>query len=212
MAKPGSLAWTVGDLREALGPTGRPPEAALERLASWTEVLDKWNRVQRLVGFRDRDRLLHEGLADSLAAAQLLGAAPLGPILDLGSGNGLPALIWAAVEPEREIHLVESRRKRASFLRACVREMGLCAVSVHAVRAEVLLVTEGRPRPGVLTARAFASPQKVLAQAELWGAQAVLLSVTPETNLRLGKPWALHGEAAGAPVGRRTHQLLVSSQ
>jgi hypothetical protein len=54
--------------------------------------------------------------------------------MDIGSGAGLPGLVWAALR-ERESHqgpslLVEPRKKRAWFLKKAIRVMGLSEVTV----------------------------------------------------------------------------------
>ena len=73
------------------------------------------------------------------------------------------------------MHLVESRRKRASFLREAVRVMGISRVEVHHGRVEEL-VDERRidPTDALVTSRAFASPTEVLKLAGAWGAASCL--------------------------------------
>jgi 16S rRNA (guanine527-N7)-methyltransferase len=56
-------------------------------------------------------------------------------ILDLGSGAGFPGLVLAAVS-SADFTLVESRRKRASFLQVAVAEMSLKNVTIEGRRAE----------------------------------------------------------------------------
>jgi 16S rRNA (guanine(527)-N(7))-methyltransferase RsmG len=75
-------------------------------------------------------------------------------ILDLGSGAGFPGLILAAASLAN-FTLVESRRKRVSFLNVAVAEMGLKNVLIEAVRAEDF--SDGK-RFDVITARAFGNP------------------------------------------------------
>ena len=69
-----------------------------------------------------------------------------GPIIDLGSGGGFPGLVFAAIEPETEIHLVEPLQKRARLLSAMVDELGFVNVAVHGARAED--AARGSPRRG----------------------------------------------------------------
>jgi 16S rRNA (guanine527-N7)-methyltransferase len=72
-------------------------------------------------------------------------------VLDLGSGAGFPGLVLAAATSAR-FALVESRRKRASFLQFAVAEMGLKNVAVEGRRAEDLGPAK---RYDLVTARAF---------------------------------------------------------
>jgi len=72
-------------------------------------------------------------------------------ILDLGSGAGFPGLVLAAASAAH-FTLVESRRKRASFLQVARAEMGLKNVTIEGKRAEDIGLAE---RYDLVTARAF---------------------------------------------------------
>jgi 16S rRNA G527 N7-methylase RsmG len=207
-----TLVLDAPTIEAALRP--RPDAAVAERLATWSRTLNQWQRAQRLVGWRTGAALLEEGLADAWVAARLLDEAPSGPLLELGSGAGLPGLIIAAAWPEREIHLVEARRKRASFLRAAARAMGLARVTVHGARSEALR-EQLELQPAVVSARAFAPPADVLAEAAAWGAEACLIS-SSAAAFEASAPgstiegWVFHVERAGRPRGAdRVHRLFL---
>lgn len=57
-------------------------------------------------------------------------------IADVGSGAGLPGLPLAVTLPEATFFLVESRRRRASFLRHAVRTLGMNNVQAIHGRVE----------------------------------------------------------------------------
>ena len=199
-----SLRLTPSRLRSALEPIGPVHPDALDRLVIWTEVLDRWSRIQRLVGWRTAEDLLAEGICDAWAAVPLVEGVER-PVVDLGSGSGLPGLILAAALPDRPFALVEVRRKRASFLREAIRRMGLPRAYVHHCRAEVLRDSGDAPVRPLLVARAFAPPAEVLAEAVRWGAEACLLNVAlPEPEVG---DWQVLARAEGRPGGRR-HLLL----
>lgn len=67
-------------------------------------------------------------------------------VLDLGSGAGYPALILAAA-CDAGFHLLEARRKRASFLRVTAAEMGLSNVQVDSSRFEPVALRRARVEP-----------------------------------------------------------------
>jgi len=46
-------------------------------------------------------------------------------VLDLGSGNGFPGVVAAAVWPQARVLLVERRRKKAEAIRACLERAGI---------------------------------------------------------------------------------------
>jgi 16S rRNA (guanine527-N7)-methyltransferase len=101
-------------------------------------------------------------ISDQLAHAEAFVAAVHGrpgPLLDLGSGGGLPGLAILVRCAELEVVLLESSAKRAEFLRRAVAELGAgdrCDVAQG--RAEVLGRGELRGRFGVVTARSFGRP------------------------------------------------------
>jgi len=74
-------------------------------------------------------------LLDSLLFLPVL-PFPLRTLLDLGSGAGLPGIPLKIVLNEVQLVLVESRRKRVSFLASVIRELGLEHARVVGRRVE----------------------------------------------------------------------------
>jgi 16S rRNA (guanine527-N7)-methyltransferase len=83
-------------------------------------------------------------------------------ILDLGSGAGFPGLVLAAAS-RGNFTLVESRRKRASFLQFVTAEMGLMNVVVEMQRAEGIDFAQPYD---LVTARAFGDTAEFFALAD----------------------------------------------
>lgn len=144
----------VAERLEAKGVAVYATEA--EALAAFLNLLGRWNRVHNLTGIRDREELIERHLIESLALKPYV-AGPAAA--DVGSGGGLPGVPLAVCLPEIAFTLIESRRKRASFLRHVATELGLENVEVAHARAEE--VTSG-PFDTVL-ARAVAPPMELLA-------------------------------------------------
>jgi 16S rRNA (guanine(527)-N(7))-methyltransferase RsmG len=119
-------------------------------------------------------------------------------VLDLGSGAGFPGLVLACASPAT-FTLLESRRKRASFLAVAVAEMGLRNVEVESGRlshhsaAKRLSLTGGGIFPradfDLVTARAFTTApafHSVAASALKSGGIAILYA-NPQQNLALAE-------------------------
>jgi 16S rRNA (guanine527-N7)-methyltransferase len=96
---------------------------------------------------------------DALRGVEQLDASPPGPLVDVGSGGGVPGLVLGAVRPERELHLVEATARKAAFLRETAALIGVEAV-VHAARSEELTRRGSQLRDACACAcaRALAAP------------------------------------------------------
>lgn len=131
--------------------------AAMERLEWLATALAEENERQNLVARATLSEVWRRHFADS---AQLLAHVPreTSPWLDLGSGAGFPGLVVAALRPDIEIHLVESRRKRVDWLERARTEMQL--PNCHVVGSRLELVESFSA--GVICARAFAPLPKLL--------------------------------------------------
>jgi len=115
-----------------------------------------WNRAQRLTALPSREAIIHGLFSDSLLFLSVLPMRPL-RIVDIGAGVGVPGIPLRIVDPEITLTMIESRRKRVSFLRTVTRELGLeMDVQIFEGRAEAILkqVIESRGKFDVAIARA----------------------------------------------------------
>lgn len=135
-----------------------------ERLAVYVELIRKWQKSQNLVAPSTLDDIWRRHVADS---AQTLAALPSARRwLDFGSGAGFPGLVTAICLAETEgarVHLVESNKGKAAFLRTVARETG-APVTVHAERIEDFNAGFDEPVDGV-SARALAPLVNLVALA-----------------------------------------------
>ena len=99
-------------------------------LAFYGALLLDANRTMNLTGAKDAPSLLPH-LLDSLTPAPFVDD----PLVDIGSGGGLPA-IPLAIATGAHITLVETTLKKGRFLEKALAELGLAGVVV-AERAEV---------------------------------------------------------------------------
>jgi 16S rRNA (guanine527-N7)-methyltransferase len=109
------------------------PAVAMDQLASYLELLVKWNRVYNLTAIRDEARLVSHHVLDSLA---VVGHLPDGSLVDVGSGAGLPGIPVAISCPGRAVTLLDSNHKKGAFLKQAVAELGLTTTQVVTERAE----------------------------------------------------------------------------
>jgi 16S rRNA (guanine527-N7)-methyltransferase len=112
---------------------GRPlsPEES-RSLEAHYRLLLLWGRRMNLTGLRDEEAILRRHFLEPIAAADLLGDR--GTLLDLGSGNGFPAIPLKVLHPGLDLVLVESSEKKSSFLWAVAQELGLKGTRVETRR------------------------------------------------------------------------------
>jgi len=107
-------------------------------------LLIKWQRSHRLIGSSDEMWIVEHLFLDSLLFLRLLPSTARS-LADIGSGAGMPGVPIRIVRSDAELTLVESRRRRASFLSTVVRELPLARTHVVADRIESRLADlEGR--------------------------------------------------------------------
>lgn len=140
--------------------------ARLERLAV---MMIEENGRQNLIARSSEETIWLRHFADS---AQLLAHVPreTSPWLDLGTGAGLPGLVVAAMRPETECILVESRKKRVDWLMRAATDLGLPNCRVEGRRLEHVESFE----VAVISARAFAPLPKLLELSARFSTQGTL--------------------------------------
>ena len=109
----------------------------LQSFGKYLELLQKWQKVHRLVGSTDPRWIVESLFLDSLLFLRVL-PTDVGAMADLGSGAGFPGIPIKIVRPELEVTLIESRQRRVSFLSTTARGLGLARIRVVGGRAESL--------------------------------------------------------------------------
>ena len=104
----------------------------------YLDLLTLWNRSQRLTGVLSADRIVSDLFIDSLLFLKVIPPGAL-RVADIGAGAGIPGIPIVLARPEIAITLIDSRRKRASFLLAVRRELGIDNLRVLEGRAEELV-------------------------------------------------------------------------
>ena len=133
-------------------------------LMDFLALLQKWNKVYNLTAVRDPQEMLTHHLLDSLAAvlplrrhlAQLVQSGAVQGrgvrLLDVGSGGGLPGVVFAICCPELDVSCVDTVGKKAAFIQQAA--VALKLRNLHGLHARVETLTEAFD---VVSCRAFAS-------------------------------------------------------
>ena len=123
-------------------------DAVQHKLLAFRDLLLKWNKTYNLTALRDPEQAISHHLLDSLA---ILPHLDTGPLLDVGSGGGLPGIPLAIAFPGLSVGMVDTVQKKASFLQQASIELGLKNVTVHHARVE-----EMQGQYAQISSRAFA--------------------------------------------------------
>jgi len=123
----------------------------LSRLTAYLRLLHRWNQTYNLTAIRDPHQMITRHVLDSLSVLPWTGE---GPLLDAGTGAGLPGIPLAIMQPQRDIVLLDSAGKKIRFLNHVVRELSLDRVRPVQARLESW---SGEPRPDTIISRAFTS-------------------------------------------------------
>jgi len=120
--------WTPDDLS--------PDQlAALER---YERLLEELAIPRGMIASSDREHLRTRHILDSLRAVPFI-ETDADPVLDLGSGPGLPGVPIAVARPDVSVILTEPRQARAAFLELVAEQLELQNVRVVPQQAESLL-------------------------------------------------------------------------
>ncbi|MDD2883970.1 MAG: 16S rRNA (guanine(527)-N(7))-methyltransferase RsmG [Dechloromonas sp.] len=119
-----------------------------QQLLAFRDLLLKWNRTYNLTALRDPAQAISHHLLDSLAILPHVGT---GPLLDVGSGGGLPGIPLAIARPQLAVRMVDTVQKKATFLQQAAIELGLKNVAVDHARVE-----EMHGQYAQISSRAFA--------------------------------------------------------
>ena len=120
-------------------------QGVCERLEAYFQLLTLWNQRINLTALPlspPTDETFDRLLIEPLAAARF-SAEPPQAWFDLGSGGGSPAIPFKIAHPSARLTMVESKTKKAAFLREAIRVLGLTDTSVIDERFETIS-DEGR--------------------------------------------------------------------
>jgi 16S rRNA (guanine527-N7)-methyltransferase len=129
-----------------------PPPELLDRLDAYLDLLARWNERINLTGLPVNP--LTDDAVDRLVVEPLEAARHVRPTdgvaVDVGSGGGSPAIPLKLARPDVHMILVESKVRKAAFLREAIRGLGLDGIEVANCRFEAF---ESAPVP-LVTVRA----------------------------------------------------------
>jgi 16S rRNA (guanine527-N7)-methyltransferase len=138
-------------LAEGLAGLFSKPVAAqqIRQLLDYLELLDHWSDTYNLTAIRDPLQMVTRHLLDSLSVMPWIDQ---GPLLDAGTGAGLPGVPLAIMHPELQVTLLDSAGKKIRFLNHVARSLEL--QNIHPVQDRLECLT-CKKQPSQVISRAF---------------------------------------------------------
>lgn len=152
-------------------------------LVQYVDLLTDWSARVRLISRNDRDFIWERHILDCLS---LVPHLPIdGPLLDLGSGAGLPGIVIKIMRSDLEVYLLEPTRMKNLFLQETITALGLQNTFAIRSRAEHLVDDSSFSGKFLIgTARAIARLPQLWNWVEpLLAAQGVLIAMKGPDSL-----------------------------
>ncbi|MDR0649074.1 MAG: 16S rRNA (guanine(527)-N(7))-methyltransferase RsmG [Synergistaceae bacterium] len=106
----------------------------IDKLWKYADLLGEANKSARLTGPSDAETLFNEHIADALAGLPYL---PEGcSFVDIGTGGGLPGLVWCISRPDTRGVLLDSIGKKIALLSGIADELGCKNATPVCMRSE----------------------------------------------------------------------------
>jgi 16S rRNA (guanine527-N7)-methyltransferase len=179
---------------------------AESRIQLYLDLLVKWNDKINLTAEKDPESILKRHVFDSLQYSRAFKTGLR--LMDIGSGAGFPGIPLKIIFPEMQLVLVESQRKRCSFMETVVRELELVQTEVIHIRAEdIPTIWEGQFDAVIF--RAVSSLNQCLKLGERFvapGGRLIVKKSSDESPIRQESSLALKDD-----ISITSFQGLVSS-
>ena len=125
-------------------------------LLDYLALMRKWNKAYNLTAINDLEQMVIRHLLDSLSILPFIGSSP---VLDVGSGAGLPGIPLAIALPHQQFILLDSNGKKIRFLTQAKIDLALKNIDIVHARVEDFQPTAPI---AVVTCRAFAALNAIL--------------------------------------------------
>ncbi|MBT5332000.1 MAG: 16S rRNA (guanine(527)-N(7))-methyltransferase RsmG [Porticoccaceae bacterium] len=132
----------------------------IESLLEYLDLMNHWNRSINLTAVSDPLEQVRRHLLDSFSVYPYITASP---VLDVGTGAGLPGIPLAIAQPDIEWHLLDNSTKRISFLRRVITTLNL--QNVQLINSRVEDHKSDQPY-SLIICRAFASLKEITHNAQ----------------------------------------------
>ncbi len=132
-------------------------DKACEKLSRYYELLIEWNEKMNLTAITEPEDVALKHFADSLSLLSHLDLRQGSSVIDVGTGAGFPGMVLKIARPDIRLTLLDSLKKRLTFLDEVCSELGMDDVALIHSRAEDGSRTDLRDSFDCAVSRAVAS-------------------------------------------------------
>jgi len=125
------------------------------QIENFVSLLKKWNKAYSLIGNQALNEINEIHIPQAIILSRLLEKED--EVYDLGSGNGLPAIILAIFLPNTKIFAIEISSKKCVFLQNLKVNLGLNNFSLIEKKVEEIDLSQK-----TITSKAFSSLYNIL--------------------------------------------------
>lgn len=126
------LAPGLPSLREWFERSRLPlSEKQVQQVWQYHSLLRKRNAEYDLTRIYQFDNMVQKHYIDCVLVAKLLEWDLPSPLLDIGTGAGLPGILLKIACPKTDMVLAEGRHKRITFLHEVVQTLGLKGIEIY---------------------------------------------------------------------------------
>lgn len=132
-------------------------DIALERFDKYAYLLVETNKTLNLTAITEPDEIVTKHFADCLSVLTEVDFKSNAKVIDVGTGAGFPGIVLLIARPDLQITLMDSTKKRLTFVESVIAELGLTANVVHSRAEEAGKDPAFREKYDIVTARAVAN-------------------------------------------------------
>ena len=162
-------------------------EQATERFDRYSEELMRVNAHLNLTAITEPTDVLYKHWIDSLSILRYIEPKTDARCIDVGTGAGFPGVALLIARPDLRMTLLDSTRKKLTFIAETLGMIGLCAETLHLRAEEAGQMPAYREQFDLVTARAVANLRELceycLPFLKIGGTFAAMKSVRSEEEI-----------------------------
>ena len=114
-------------------------DSIIDILEEYFEILFKWHEKNNILSTRDRSYFSQRDFYDSLSMLKYL---PKGPLLDIGTGAGIPGILLSFFRPNDHITLLDRRDNSIRFLEHVKLKLKLKNIEIIKTDINKMIITD----------------------------------------------------------------------